>query len=76
MSFEQAPRRPEDGSVSILRAHDQELLLVKVTHDGQEQTIVMSEYNAARVFGMLALMLGIELPTKLGMAIHLGMPPE
>ena len=39
--------------------------------DGREHDIVCSPYNAWRVFGLLALMLGIPLPTKVGKAIKL-----
>lgn len=39
--------------------------------DGTEHTIVMSEFNASRVFAMLALMLGIPLAKTTRKAIKL-----
>ena len=68
MAFKQAPRTPIDGPMGVNRI-DNDTLVVNVTHNGEEQSLVMSEHNAARVFGGLALMLGITLPSTLGKAI-------
>lgn len=68
--FVQAPRQPTDGPVAINRNDDDSLTIVATT-DGIDGSIRVSEYNAARLFGMLALMLGIDLPSSLGKAIKL-----
>lgn len=38
---------------------------------GKEQMIVMSWFNASRVFGTLAFFLGIKLPPVIGKAIKM-----
>ena len=64
------PKRiPTDGPVGIRRVGDHYLAL---SFDGHEVTI--SLYNAARIFGMIALFLEIPLPKKLGAAIKLTPP--
>lgn len=68
----QPERGPEDGQVTITRAHDDpSKILIAVVHSGIEREIRMTEHNAWRVFGMLAFMLGIKLPVKLLKAIKL-----
>lgn len=68
--FKQAPRQPTDGPVSVNRNDDDTLTLIATT-DGRDGSIRVSEYNAARLFGILGLMLGIELPPSIGKAIKL-----
>jgi hypothetical protein len=70
MSDLQPPRQPCDGAVSVNLSPDDEVI-VNVTPNGNEQAIVMSEYNAWRVFGMLALVLGVSLPRKIANSIKL-----
>lgn len=55
-----------DGPVSIERTDDDRIVL---GCDGS--TISVSEFNAWRLFGMMALMLEIPLPSKVGKAIKL-----
>jgi hypothetical protein len=69
------PRQPEDGKVEISQLDDDSLVLsvTRVLDEKRSDTdsIRMSRYNAARMFGMLSLFLGIPLPKKLGKAIKL-----
>lgn len=71
MAFKQPARLPVDGEVAVRRLDDDRIAIV-VTTNGEEQSIVCSPYNATRVFGVLAVMLGIPLPSALGKAIKLG----
>jgi hypothetical protein len=57
MAFKQAKRQPVDGPVGVKRQPGGDVFIVNITHDGQHQTIVMSAYNAARVFATLGFML-------------------
>ena len=70
MAFVQAPRSDTDGPVSVKRPDDG-FVVVEVTSAGKVESILMSEYNASRVFGMLAVMLGIPLSRDVGKAIKL-----
>jgi hypothetical protein len=59
------PARSErDGQIALERTGD-ELLLLSCTQDGEAMAVRMSEYNAWRAFGLLALMLKIKLPDSL-----------
>lgn len=70
--WKQAPRTAVDGPVGVKRVLvGSRELYVDVTHDGKLQQIVMSEHNAARLCGMLAMMLEIELPAKIAKEIKL-----
>lgn len=71
MAFVQAARLDTDGMVHVTRLESEGKLMLSVVDDGTEHTVVMSEFNAARAFGMLALMLGISLPKATGKAIKL-----
>lgn len=72
MAFEQAPwREGIDGPISIGRDAGNDDLVVTIIHRGQLQALRMSEHNAATLFGSLALMLGISLPTALGKRIKI-----
>ena len=64
--FVQGQRQPNDGD-PIVGWLDEEHLSIE--HKGEH--IVLSDYNAARVFAMLSLMLGIRLPTPIGRKIML-----
>lgn len=70
MSFEQQPRASTDGPISVNAIGD-DRISISVTHDGREQSIEMSRYNAARVFAGMALILGIPLSKQVGKAISL-----
>ena len=64
-------RRPTDGPVSVSRPTDG-VIQISCTNAGDISAVAMSEYNAWRAFGMLALMLEIPLPPSIGKAIKLG----
>lgn len=54
--FKMPPRLPEDGPVGVRRLDDERLGISVESPDGQDRTeIHVSPYNAARIFGMLAL---------------------
>jgi hypothetical protein len=64
------PERSEsDGPVHVERIENG--LRLRVEHAGREQSIELSYYNAGRLFGTLAFMLGIELPNKIARALKL-----
>ncbi len=64
-------RKPVDGPAGIDRGDGDGEIGITVEHGGQPQRIVMSEYNAWRVFGMLSVFLHIPLPSATGKAIKL-----
>lgn len=68
--IEPIERRDCDGTVTVTRL-GRDLLAVAVVHEGEEQRLMMSEFNARRVFGMLSLMLELPLSPKVGKAIKL-----
>jgi hypothetical protein len=68
--FKQADRLATDGDVQISAMGD-ERLLITVISDGRIESIICSKFNASRVFGLLSLMLGINLPANVGGAINL-----
>lgn len=66
----QPERTPKCGAMSVQRGFsDDEVITITCTHDGQETHVVMSEFNAWRVFGTLALILGIKLSSKIAKGI-------
>ena len=65
----QPERKPWDGPVEVLRVGD--YISVSATDQATKSTIMMSEYNAWRVFGMLAVILGVPLPKYIAKAIKL-----
>lgn len=67
--FKQAARLPDDPGVRVSRDDDGKLW---ISTDDDCGAVHLSEYNAARVFGMLALFLEIPLPKHIGKAIKLG----
>lgn len=72
MDFKQAERLPTDGSVGV--ELDEDYLIICVDHPGVgtgRACVRVSFFNAARIFGLLALFLGIRLPAKLSKAIRL-----
>lgn len=65
----QPDRGPDDGPISVNRIG--EALVITARQGALETRCEMSEYNAWRVFGCLAVMLGVRLPAKIGKAIKL-----
>lgn len=72
----QPPRQEGDGVVRVERievaGREVDDILICAENTSREGSVRMSEYNAWRVFGMLALMLSIPLPPRVGKAIQLG----
>lgn len=66
--FKQAERHPGDGPMYVGKEGG-EHVRIECTTDGKPQTMLLSAFNAARVFGGLALALGIPLPSSIGEAI-------
>ncbi len=75
-------RSPKDGPVSVNRLGDDRICISAETLNlnpvedpinnywrESPHYLEMSEYNAWRIFGMLAIILGIELPKKVGKEI-------
>lgn len=56
-----------DGRIECNR--EGEHLLLSCTQNGETTTVRMSDYNAWRAFGLLAVMLKIPLPDALGREI-------
>jgi hypothetical protein len=71
MAFKQADRLPTDGAAGIERDGDHLILYVETADGRGRGSLRVSFFNAARLFGMLALFLGIKLPAALGKAIRL-----
>lgn len=63
--FEQPPKLDGDGDVSVQRIDAYFLLKCG------DESMLVSGYNACRLFGCIALMLGIPLGRKIGKAIKL-----
>jgi hypothetical protein len=61
-------RKPSDGPMSVNRPGPGEITIAAETN-GEIQTLTMSEFNAWRTFGCLAMMLGIPLSKEVGKAI-------
>ena len=69
-AFTQAPREPDDGPVSVRRETDEagrERLLLECGGS----SIECSLFNASRLFGMMAVMLKIQLSKAVSKAIKL-----
>lgn len=65
MTFKQASRLPDDPGVSVNRVmKDGVQDLDHVCISCGDQSLTVSEFNAARLFGMIALMLGIPLSAE------------
>ncbi len=60
----QPPRQPTDGPVSVRNPDDAAGFTIEETHGGETRTITLSPHNAHRIFGMMAMMLGVKLPPK------------
>jgi hypothetical protein len=71
-------RQPFDGPCAVRRIGD--VFHVEATQNGMTTRAEMSEYNAWRIFGCLALFLKIPLPPHVSRAIDLsdgkGAPPK
>lgn len=68
--LQQPARQSFDGPCVVRRIG--EVIIVESTQNGMTTRVEMSEYNAWRVFGCLALMLEIPLPERISKAINLG----
>jgi hypothetical protein len=69
---EQPPRGPKDGPLEVSwvkEPGDTQAIAIAVVHDGLPQALWLSEYNAWRLFGMLSVILNIDLPKKLRKSI-------
>jgi hypothetical protein len=71
MTFKQAEREPDDGGVWLRRIKDDQGR-ERIQFGCGEQVIECSEYNAARLFGMLALTLEVPLSKEVRKAINFG----
>lgn len=65
--FKQADRAPEDGPMSVTR--EGKKIRIAVTTGGTEESILVTEYNAARVLGALSLLLEAPLSKQVAKAI-------
>lgn len=61
-------RKPSDGPMAVNRPGPG-LLTITAETNGETQAITMSEFNAWRTFGCLAMLLGIPLSKEVGQAI-------
>lgn len=69
MIASQPDRRPNDGEVAISREGDNFVLTCR-TGD-HTYRLVAGPFNAWRLFGLLALMLEVKLPSAIGKRIKL-----
>lgn len=67
---EQPPRSEESGEVAVFKLEEGQVCIRCVEH-GAATCVVMSPFNAWRAFALLALLLGIPLPTKFTKKIKL-----
>ena len=67
---EQPERSDRDGEVSVRRLPNGDITVSVVT-DNERAFLVLTDYNGWRIFGLLAFMLGIDLPVKLAKKIKL-----
>ena len=59
----QPDRAPSDGAVEVYA--DGNYVVAKSTQDGTEDALVMSPYNAFRIWAMLGILLGVKMPSNL-----------
>jgi hypothetical protein len=64
-------RLPDDGLVRVSRLGD-DFIALDSTHAGKEESLVVSEYNAWRIFGLLSVMLHLPLSKAVNKAIQMG----
>jgi hypothetical protein len=65
----QPERQPVDGPVEVRR--EGTCIHLSATHDGHHRFMTVTEFNAWRLFVMLALILGVSLPKKLLKSIRM-----
>lgn len=75
MSELKMPERQEGDGECGVSSPEVGVITITATQNGKTTTVVMSEYNAWRAFGMLSVLLGIPLPKKIAKAITLGDKP-
>lgn len=64
-------RLKDDGGVKVSRLGENYIAL-DATNDGKEESLVVSEYNAWRLFGLLSVMLKLPLSKAVGRSIKMG----
>jgi hypothetical protein len=72
--FKQPPRLPDDGPCGVTRVDDDHLRLSAVSC-GVEGSIIVSRYNASRLYAMIGMFLEIPLSKAVGKEIILS-PPD
>lgn len=65
----QPERELSDGPVAVNRID--QFIVLSAEQDKKYEGMKVSEYNAWRLFGMLAVVLGVELPKNIAKAIKL-----
>lgn len=60
MAYQQPPRADHDGPVTVRRL-EADGIRIAVTTNGTTEAIECSEYNASRVLGTLAVLLGVRI---------------
>lgn len=78
MRGRQPPKALDDGSFSVRVVDERHLLITGLTKDGViTGTVVLSEYNAWALIGVLSLFVGLKLPDRIGRRIQIfGKPRE
>lgn len=64
-------RKPSDGPVSVKNNFSDETVTIEATTNNIPSSLTCGRHNAFRLFGMLALMLEIPLPSSIGKSIKL-----
>lgn len=63
MPYKQPPRSPHDGAIGVDRITGGKLV-ISVETNGDTQSVICSEYNASRILGALAVILGVRLNSQ------------
>lgn len=64
-------RQPCDGQISVQRPGTGDIY-ISVTHNGIEQGLTMSDWNARRIFGSLSVILELPLAKSAAKKIQMG----
>lgn len=64
-------RTDRDGAVNVVHIEG-DLFGLGVFHDGEEGSIVCTEYNARRLLGALSVMLGLPLSREASKKVKMG----
>ena len=65
-------RLPTDGAILVEKLPHTGHVMVSVTSEGHTEVILMSTWNARRVFASLAVVLGLPLQKKIAESIEMG----